>query len=217
MIIPEEAELLIPKLRVARGKAKVHLIAYAAPITRAMVPFNHLRYYSLPPVPLNATFPVWLKVELGILSGRLYADFEEWKLICDYFKGSPKGNISRGFLLEWLGVRCRAHDVLHTPMGYICLDRTATEMDPFFVQNATVAAPAIPAIPVEDTVEETEEEKWEEEESDDEEDNLYVDETKDGSVEKYDSAEEDDSSEENDSDEEDGSDEESDSNEEYEK
>ncbi|PTB55328.1 hypothetical protein M431DRAFT_83309 [Trichoderma harzianum CBS 226.95] len=217
VIIPEEAELLIPKLRVARGKAKVHLIAYAAPITRAMVPFNHLRYYSLPPVPLNATFPVWLKVELGILSGRLYADFEEWKLICDYFKGSPKGNISRGFLLEWLGVRCRAHDVLHTPMGYICLDRTATEMDPFFVQNATVATPAIPAIPVEDTVEETEEEKWEEEESDDEEDSLYVDETKDGSVEKYDSAEEDDSSEENDSDEEDGSDEESDSNEEYEK
>ncbi|PNP55340.1 hypothetical protein THARTR1_04482 [Trichoderma harzianum] len=213
VIVPEEAELVIPKLRLARDKAKVHLIAYAAPITRAMVPFNHLRYYSLPPIPLNATFPTWLKAELGILSGRLYTDFEEWKLVCDYFGGSPKGNISRGFLLEWLGARCRAHDVLHTPMGYICLDRMATEMDPFFVQNATVAAPAIPAVPIEDAVEEIEDDKWEEEESDDEDGSFYADETKDGNVEKYDSAEEGDSDEEDDSNEEDGSGEEDDSSE----
>ncbi|KAL6701246.1 hypothetical protein J3F84DRAFT_391848 [Trichoderma pleuroticola] len=185
VIIPEEAELVIPKLRLARDKAKVHLIAYAAPITRAMVSFNSFRYYSLPPIPLDATFPTWLKVELGILSGRLYTDFEDWKLVCDYFGGSPRGNISRGFLLEWLGARCRAHDVLHTPMGYICLDRMATEMDPFFVQNVTVAAPTIPAIPVEDAVEEMEDEKWEEEDSDDEDGSVYVDEAKNGSHDEH--------------------------------
>ncbi|KAL6794454.1 hypothetical protein J3E68DRAFT_450980 [Trichoderma sp. SZMC 28012] len=213
VIIPEEAELLIPKLRLARNKAKVHLIAYAAPITRAMVPFNNFRYYSLPPIPLGATFPTWLKVELGILSGRLYTDYDEWKLICDYFKGSPRGNISRGFLLEWLGLCCRAHDVLHTPMGYICLDRMATENHPFFVQNAAVVTPTIPAIQVEDAVEEIEDEKWEEEDSDDEDGSIYVDKTKDGSVEEHDIDEEVDSSEENDSDEEDDSGEEDDSDE----
>nr|WNZ75847.1 hypothetical protein [Trichoderma harzianum] len=214
VIIPEEAELLIPKLRLAQNKAKVHLIAYAAPITRAMVHFNNLRYYSLPPIPLGATFPTWLKVELGILSGRLYTDYDEWKLICDYFRGSPRGNISRGFLLEWLGLCCRALDVLHTPMGYICLDRMATEMHPFFVQNATVVTPTIPAASVEDAVEEIEDEKWEEEDSDDEDGSVYVDETEDGSAEKHysteanDSTEEDDSDEEDDNDKEDGSDEE---------
>ncbi|KKP05492.1 hypothetical protein THAR02_02384 [Trichoderma harzianum] len=213
VIIPEEAELLIPKLRLARNKAQVHLIAYAAPITRAMVPFNNFRYYSLPPIPLGATFPTWLKVELGILSGRLYTDYEEWKLICGYFKASPRGNISRGFLLEWLGLCCRAHDVLHTPMGYICLDRMATENHPFFVQNAAVVTPTIPAVQVEDAVEEIEDEKWEEEDSDDEDGSIYVDETKDGSVEEHDIDEEEDSSEENDSDEEDDSGEEDDSDE----
>lgn len=154
MIIPEEAELLIPCLRLDRDGAKIHLIAYAAPVTRAMVPFNQLRYYSLPPVPPKAEFPTWLKVELGILAGRLYTDYDEWKLTGDYVRGSQGDKpISLAFLIEWLGVRCRAHDVLHTPIGYICLGREATELHPFFVQNTAAVIPDSTVVQADDVVE----------------------------------------------------------------
>lgn len=169
VIIPEEVELLIPKLRLAQDETKIHLIAYAAPITRAMVSFNQLRYYSLPPIPLNVKFPAWLKVELGILAGRLYTDYEEWKLMGDYIRGSQSGiSISPTFLLEWLGVRCRAHDVLHTPVGYICLGRAATETHPFFIRNTSVVTPMLAAVQVEDVVEEIEDEEWDEDVTDEE-------------------------------------------------
>ncbi|UKZ75996.1 hypothetical protein TrVFT333_003692 [Trichoderma virens FT-333] len=169
VIIPEEVELLLPKLRHAPYEAKVHLIAYAAPITRAMVPFNQLQYYSLPPIPAHSTFPAWLKIELGIVAGRLYTDYEEWKLVGDYIGDSRHGNLSPAFLLEWLGVRCRAHDVLHTPMGYICLGRTATATHPFFVRNTSMITPVLTPVQAEDAVKEIEYEFEEEEDITDEE------------------------------------------------
>ncbi|EHK39909.1 hypothetical protein TRIATDRAFT_161231, partial [Trichoderma atroviride IMI 206040] len=133
VVIPEEAELLIPRLRLAGNEAKVHLIAYAAPITRSMTPFNQLRYYTLPPIPLDAEFPSWFKVELGILAGRLYMGYEEWNLANAFMRDSQADTrISSTFLLEWLGVRCRANDVLHTPIGYICLGKTPAQDHPFF-------------------------------------------------------------------------------------
>ncbi|KAK4064684.1 hypothetical protein Trihar35433_8201 [Trichoderma harzianum] len=176
VIIPEEAEHLIPKLRRARDEAKIHLIAYTAPIARAMIPFNQLRYYSLPLIPLNATFPAWLKIELGILSGRLYTNYEEWKLMDDYIRG-PGRELMIHYKRRWV-------------------------------------TPTLPAVQIEDAVEEVEDEKWEEKDSDDEDGSLCVDETKDSSVEKYDSAEENGSDEEYDSDDEDGSDGEDESDEE---
>ncbi|KAF3060564.1 hypothetical protein CFAM422_011134 [Trichoderma lentiforme] len=216
VIIPEEAEHLIPKLRRAGDETKIHLIAYAAPIARAMISFNQLRYYSLPLIPPNATLPAWLKIELGILSGRLYTNYEEWKLMDDYVRGPGRSiSINPMFLHEWLAVRCRAHDILQTPMGYICQGRTATETHPFFAQPAIVVTPTLPAVQIEDAVEEAEDETWEEEDSDDEDGSLYVDEAKDGSVEKRDSAEEGDSDEEDDSDEEGGSNEKDDGDDEY--
>ncbi|KAM0256937.1 hypothetical protein ACHAQJ_004638 [Trichoderma viride] len=167
IIIPEEVELLIPMLRFDDGKPKVHLIAYAAPITRAMTPFNQLRYYSLPPISLEAKFPTWFKVELGLVAGRLYTDYEEWKLVGDYMRSSQAGTlISTAFLLEWLAVRCRAHDVLHTPMGYVCLGRTVTENHPFFVRNTPVVAPVLTAVRADDVVEKIEDEDWETEDED---------------------------------------------------
>ncbi|KAL6877133.1 hypothetical protein J3F83DRAFT_759426 [Trichoderma novae-zelandiae] len=157
VVIPEEVELLIPALRSSPDKAKIHLIAYAAPVTRAMVPFNELRYYSFPPIPANAAFPAWLKVELGILAGRLYTDYEEWKLTDDYIRRSQAGKLtSPAFLLEWVGARCRTHDVLHTPIGYICLGRAATESHPFFVRNAATVTPELPAVQGDDDVQEPE-------------------------------------------------------------
>ncbi|PTB71494.1 hypothetical protein M440DRAFT_350648 [Trichoderma longibrachiatum ATCC 18648] len=162
IVIPEEVELLIPKLRSSPDKAKIHLIAYAAPVTRAMVPFNELRYYSFPPIPANTTFPAWLKVELGILAGRLYTDYEEWKLMDDYIRGSQTGKLtSPAFLLEWVGVRCRAHDVLHTPIGYICLGREATESHPFFARKEATITPQLAAVTVDDDTENLEGEAFE--------------------------------------------------------
>ncbi|KAL7807757.1 hypothetical protein V8C44DRAFT_351180 [Trichoderma aethiopicum] len=162
VIIPEEAELLIPRLRLDQDKAKIHLIAYAAPVTRAMVPFNQLRYYSLPAVPSDVVFPAWLKVELGILAGRLYTDYDEWKMTGDYIRGS-EGNkpISLAFLIEWLGVRCRAHDILHTPIGYICLGREANETHPFFVRNTAGGTPELTAVEPDDVVEQLKDVKLE--------------------------------------------------------
>lgn len=175
IIIPEEAELLIPKL-IRVKEPKVHLIAYAAPITRAMIPFNQLRYYSLPPIPADAKFPAWLRVELGIVAGQLYVDFEEWKLVSDYLRASHSSiSITPAFLLEWLGNRCRAQDILHTPMGYICLGRTLSEDHAFFVRSTPVVTPMLTAVRVGDNVEEIEDEGWEEEEDVSEEDESEED------------------------------------------
>lgn len=162
IIIPEEVELLIPRLRLACNESYVHLIAYAAPITRSMTPFNRLNYYTLPPIPSTAEFPSWLKVELGILAGRLYTDYEEWNLVSAYMKDSQTDcPISSAFLLEWLGVRCRANDVLHTPIGYICLGKTPAKDHPFFM-HTHVTAPMLTAISVDDVDEKVENEEWEE-------------------------------------------------------
>lgn len=159
IIIPEEVELLIPMLRIAGSKSKVHLIAYAAPITRAMTPFNRLDYYTLPPIPFNAEFPSWFKVELGILAGRLYTDYEEWNHVNAYMRDS---SISSAFLLGWLGVRCRANDVLHTPIGYICLGKTPAKDHPFFARNTPVVTAMLTSFPADDGAEELENEEWEE-------------------------------------------------------
>lgn len=126
-----------------------------------MTPFNQLRYYTLPPIPLYAEFPSWFKVELGVLAGRLYMDYEEFTYMRDSQADTP---ISSAFLLEWLGVRCRANDVLHTPIGYICLGKTPAQDHPFFARTASVASAMLTVFPTDDTVEEPENGDWEESE-----------------------------------------------------
>lgn len=131
-----------------------------------MTPFNQLRYYTLPPIPLDAGFPSWFRVELGILAGRLYMDYEDFNLTDDYMRDSQVDTpMSSAFLLEWLGVRCRANDVLHTPIGYICLGKTPAQDHPFFARTASVATAMLTAFPTDDTVEEPENEEWEESDS----------------------------------------------------
>jgi hypothetical protein len=107
-------------------------------------------------------------VELGIVAGRLYTDYEEWKLVDNYMRGFQASNsVSSAFLLEWLVVRCRAHDILHTPMGYIYLGRTVTENHSFFVRNTPAVTPLLAAVRVDDVVEEMENEDWEETDDED--------------------------------------------------
>lgn len=83
VIIPEEAELLIPFHQ--KGKyLHTHLLTYAAPVTRGMLHFSNLDFYSIPPLPTNWKAPSWLTVELGILAGRVYFDYSEYGPICQY-------------------------------------------------------------------------------------------------------------------------------------
>ncbi|KAI8634298.1 hypothetical protein F5Y19DRAFT_487754 [Xylariaceae sp. FL1651] len=149
VIIPEEAELVIKwfqdekqgRLHRNQPDARsrqppVHLIAYAAPVTKAMIHFNNLRFYAFPELPQDESFPDDIKVELGILSGRLYIDMNESELLNQYLKGLKVdgSNISvqmsdnlAGFLLDWLTLRRKTVDVMHTHMGLICSGRELNE------------------------------------------------------------------------------------------
>ena len=157
LLIPEEAECVIKMIR-AKGEAtKVHLIAHAAPITRNMLHFDDLSYYALPPVPAGYKFPSWLTIELGIFSGRLYLSFPGTKSLKAYLGvRSGSGEVDPGhqrleedvgacafvknpmaFLPEWLALRRKTQDVVHTPMGYILQGRPLHESHPFFMENTT--------------------------------------------------------------------------------
>lgn len=51
-----------------------HLVTYTAPVTRAMVCFDELNFYTVPALPGNWKPPTWLVRDLGIFAGRLYFD-----------------------------------------------------------------------------------------------------------------------------------------------
>ncbi|KAI1741165.1 hypothetical protein F4680DRAFT_464954 [Xylaria scruposa] len=131
VVIPEEAETLLELLRGEEGKPFVHLIAYAAPITKAMNHFNRLEFYSIPELSKEDTIPEQIRIELGILAGRLYIEQSELEGLRNYMrvsKASAKDSNKiaedpASFLLEWLTIRRKTVDVLHTPMGFICTGR----------------------------------------------------------------------------------------------
>ncbi|KAI1170580.1 hypothetical protein F4777DRAFT_594856 [Nemania sp. FL0916] len=132
VIIPEEAEYMLGFLRDLKDESHVHLLAYAAPVTKSMVQFNELRFYSVPELPDHETIPQQIKIELGILGGRLYLDEGEWEEMEKYVRGSETDTVEDSdkiapdlpaFLLEWLAMRRNTVDVLHTHMGYICTGR----------------------------------------------------------------------------------------------
>jgi hypothetical protein len=163
IVISEEVELLIPVLRAAR-KPKVHLITYAAPVTKNMLHFNGLSYYVLPRLPVGSTLPDWFSIELGIFTGRLYVNFAERAPLMKYLQladktdaEAPQSNSEHGgslftnnpvnFLLEWLTLCRKGQDILHTPMGYVCQGRPLHESHPFFVARSAdagdVVAPSV--------------------------------------------------------------------------
>ncbi|KAM0348261.1 hypothetical protein ACHAPU_004229 [Fusarium lateritium] len=82
VIMPEEAEALIPIMRDPNSKVLTHLLVYSAPITRKMLQFNDLTFHSIPTLPTVWKAPHWLQVELGIYAGRLYFEWSEYKDMC---------------------------------------------------------------------------------------------------------------------------------------
>lgn len=148
MVIPEEVELLILMIR-AQEKSKVHIMTYAAPVTKNMLHFNALSYYVIPLLPVNYAVPDWLSVELGVLAGRLYMSFEECTAVKRYLgladdfnaessqsSSSEHVDVSAtnraNFLLDWLTIRRKGQDITHTSMGYICQGRPLHQSHPFF-------------------------------------------------------------------------------------
>ncbi|KAM0337653.1 hypothetical protein ACHAPQ_002878 [Fusarium lateritium] len=82
VIMPEEAEALIPIMRDPNSILPTHLLVYSAPITRKMLQFNDLTFHSIPPLPSDWKAPCWLQNELGIYAGRLYFEWSEYEDMC---------------------------------------------------------------------------------------------------------------------------------------
>jgi len=87
LVSPEEADQLIPILHgqpTFQDGGGVYLITYAAPVTRRMLHFNQLDYYTIPALASNIEAPVWLRVELGLFAGRLYIEWDEYYKLLEY-------------------------------------------------------------------------------------------------------------------------------------
>ncbi|KAF9870445.1 hypothetical protein CkaCkLH20_12112 [Colletotrichum karsti] len=83
IIIPEEAEMLLPLMRSKAFRPATHLLTYSAPVTRKMLHFGELNFYSIPLLPEDWKAPMWLKIELGLYAGRLYFEWDEYAHICN--------------------------------------------------------------------------------------------------------------------------------------
>ena len=126
--------------------------------------FNGLSYYVLPSLPTSYTVPDWLSIELGIFAGRLYINFPECAPLKEYLRlgdktggdAPPNNNAEHidlfttnpvSFLLDWLTLRRKGQDIVHTPMGYICQGRPLHKWHPFFVARGVdvegVVAPEV--------------------------------------------------------------------------
>ncbi|KAM3068070.1 hypothetical protein ACMFMF_009436 [Clarireedia jacksonii] len=153
MIIPEEAELLIPILRTA-SRPCVYLIVYTTPVTKSMLNFDGVLYYTIPTLPVGYKAPDWLSIELGIFAGRLYFPFVEYAALVDYLqlsdnsieeesgqRTSPQMDVSvftktpTNFLQDWLTLRRKGQNIMHTPMGYVCQRRPLHSNHPFFLER----------------------------------------------------------------------------------
>jgi hypothetical protein len=161
IIIPEEAELLLPMIA-GNDVVTTHLISYAAPVARKMLHFGSLNFHAVPPLPLNWEAPMWLKLELGIYAGRLYFDFSEYHTILDMLgiqhsggrievpedekddnadstEEVPASAVRKmfakrplTFLQEWLTLRRKGQNFDQTPMGFVCQGKILIEDHHFF-------------------------------------------------------------------------------------
>ncbi|KAE8377081.1 hypothetical protein BDV26DRAFT_293508 [Aspergillus bertholletiae] len=158
VIIPEEAEELIPIIRKTQSSS-VHLIMYAAPFTKRMLQFDRLKYYALPSLPKGWSPPPWLLFELGILAGRLYFQFSGHKFLLEQLELDPDNPTTHinlatdsnaaacdnyfvrsrlNFLQDWLTLRRQGQDISHTPMGYVCQGLRLLPDHPFFLTTKAV-------------------------------------------------------------------------------
>ncbi|KAK3313080.1 hypothetical protein B0H66DRAFT_578262 [Apodospora peruviana] len=94
VVIPEEAEIIIRMACAGQIHRQVYLITYASPVTRKMLPFNSLSFFSMPQLPFGWVAPAWLKIELGILAGRLYFEWDEYETLCKFLGVDDKTSLA---------------------------------------------------------------------------------------------------------------------------
>lgn len=83
IVVPEEVEQILRIVKNAVSPIS-HVLSYAAPITRKMLHFNDLGYYTVPGLPSEWKAPLWLCTELGIYAGRLYFEYSEYSAILSF-------------------------------------------------------------------------------------------------------------------------------------
>lgn len=156
VVIPEEAESLLPIIRNNDDPACL-LLTYSAPTTRKMLAyFNDLTFYSVPAMTTEWKAPRWLTISLGLLAGRLYFDFDEYQDLINFLgvqepssrrqEVNPPENESTPsslaltndplvFLQDWLAIRRNGQDFTNSPMGFVCQGKTLTADHPFFTEK----------------------------------------------------------------------------------
>lgn len=157
-MISEEVELLILMIRL-QEKSKIHMMTYAALVTKNMMHFNELLYYVISSLFIDYAVLDWLFIELGIFVGRLYMNFAKCAALKRYLRLEDSFNLqsssehvddifikdSINFLLNWLTLRRKGHDIMHTPMGYVCQGRLLHPNHPFFADRSADAGGAVGA------------------------------------------------------------------------
>jgi hypothetical protein len=110
-----------------------------------MKQFSGLRYYSVPPLRSDHIIPQSLIIEVGIFAGRLYMEYEECAPLAKYIDDASINRRSDAtktetisFILEWLSLRRKGQDVMHTPLGYVCQGRPLGIEHAFFMTNCAV-------------------------------------------------------------------------------
>lgn len=157
VIIPEEAEAVLPILQTMESP-KTHLITYAPPITRQMMHFSEMQFYTVPT--LKQPVPTQVIIEIGLLAGRLYFEYDDYADIMAYMgMRVPSSGVSdtvkahflasskklgwqgrafckdvTGFLGEWLAATRTGQDSGQTPMGYVSQGRPLRSDHPFFAR-----------------------------------------------------------------------------------
>lgn len=142
----------------ASKTSPTHLLVYAAPFAKSMLHFNSLDFYAYPTLPENHRFPSTLKIELGLLSGRLFFTYEEYTEILRYFGHNETGHNDPNknteslstippekprtqennfliFLQQWLTMTRKGREFSHTPMGYVCQNRRLDRNHALFVDR----------------------------------------------------------------------------------
>ncbi|KAK6330344.1 hypothetical protein TWF696_003440 [Orbilia brochopaga] len=155
IVTPEESEHLISHLNNRSGHHSVYLLTYAAPVTRKMVQFDSLRFLTIPAMERDWEPPIKLLIELGIFAGRLYFAYEHANALREYLRLDSSEiddgeipaepvftNRPLSFLQEWLTLKRKGQDFLHTPMGHLCQSKELLPTHPFFQSDAGGVAKA---------------------------------------------------------------------------
>ncbi|KAF5639084.1 hypothetical protein F52700_4254 [Fusarium sp. NRRL 52700] len=156
VVIPEEAELLLPILRRIQTPT-TFLLTYTSPLTRSLLEVGILDYYPVPTPKTELVIPSWLSIEIGLMAGRLYLPYNQYTQLRSCLKVDERVEPSMimvdahrsrkhilpnfgilnpqslsKFLSEWISYRSRSSDITLTPMGYLVENRDLPDNHPFF-------------------------------------------------------------------------------------